>query len=404
MWDWIASVGGLSILGLAVVLAAVFALDTVPVVGIFVPADVAVFAAVAARGPQDAPAVVLAVLVGSLAGWTGTFAVGRFVAEPLRRSWPGRRIGDARWASAERLLTSGGARMLLVTPFLPVVNTIVPVIAGSLRMPYRRFICYAVFGSAIWGGSYAALGLGAQCLGAAISGPAGDRLTTLLLGLPSLGVGWTMLARLRRRLAPATASVPADSEEGAGIVQPPRSTANSGHGWVARSSGTRSASWSERYCRGGAPVVVRPPRCGARAFGDHPTIEAPPYTTAHLAQSRSRLEGRWDHRQVRRSILLSRVGVERSAVLAITGLNAMKRRAVGLALHAGQGRVRPPAIGDDGCGGVRQVRRRGPGDELAPAAPSGLGGRARRVTILAADKDSTLIAANTGQPIETRYD
>src|SRR5690349_2060362 len=62
-------------------------LDSLPIIGILVPADVAVLAATTARSPIAALAVVGAVVGGTLAGWTGTFLLGRFLAGPLRRSW-----------------------------------------------------------------------------------------------------------------------------------------------------------------------------------------------------------------------------------------------------------------------------------------------------------------------------
>lgn len=174
-------------------------LDSLPIIGILVPADVAVLAATTARSPLAALAVVGAVVSGTLAGWTATFTLGRFLAGPLRRSWLGRRIGQERWDSAEKLVAKGGGRVVLAAPFLPIFNTIVPIAAGSLRMPYGRFIAYAAIGSALWGGGYVSLGLVANSLGSAIFGTS-NIYTTLLFGIPGLAVGWITLAQVRRRM------------------------------------------------------------------------------------------------------------------------------------------------------------------------------------------------------------
>lgn len=209
MGDWLGAVGDLSTAFVSVLLGGVLMLDTVPVIGMFVPADVAVLAAVATRGPLGVIAVVVAVVVGTLLGWTISFALGRFLAGPLRRSWLGRRIGDARWAGAERLVARGGGRMVLAAPFLPVFNTLVPIAAGSLRMPYRHFMGYAAVGSAMWAGSYVGLGLIAQQIGGAVFGASSDVFTTVLFGLPGLVVGWLMLASVRRRMAVGGPAEPA---------------------------------------------------------------------------------------------------------------------------------------------------------------------------------------------------
>jgi membrane protein DedA with SNARE-associated domain len=178
----------------------ILVLDSVPVLGVLIPADVAVLAAVATRGPLGATAVVLAVVCGTLAGWTLTFTAGRFLSGPLRRSWLGRRIGADRWERAEELVARGGGRVVLAAPFLPIFNTIVPIAAGSLRMPYRRFLLYSAVGSAMWGAGYVTLGLVAQGVGDAVFGNS-NVLTTMLFGLPGVAIGWVTLAQVRRRMA-----------------------------------------------------------------------------------------------------------------------------------------------------------------------------------------------------------
>lgn len=190
-------------------------LDSMPLLGILIPADVAVLAATTARSPLASVAVVAAVVCGTVAGWTLTFALGRYLAAPLRRSWLGRKIGDERWENAERLVAKGGGRVVLAAPFLPIFNTIVPIAAGSLRMPYRRFLVYAAIGSALWGGGYVTLGLVANTLGSALFGTS-NIYTTLLFGVPGLAIGWVTLAQVRRRMAATEPSSPEPA--GAGRV------------------------------------------------------------------------------------------------------------------------------------------------------------------------------------------
>jgi membrane-associated protein len=230
------SAGELSTALVSVFVGFILVLDSVPVLGVLIPADIAVLAAVATRGPLGATAVVLAVVCGTLAGWTLTFTIGRFLSAPLRRSWLGRRIGDARWERAEELVARGGGRVVLAAPFLPVFNTIVPIAAGSLRMPYRRFLVYSAVGSAMWGAGYVTLGLVAQGVGNAVFGTS-NVFTTLLFGLPGVAIGWVTLAQVRRRMATGRETVAAPSggrlvvRVAAAIPSQPRATAR-----AARSS------------------------------------------------------------------------------------------------------------------------------------------------------------------------
>ncbi|MFC7649635.1 DedA family protein [Streptosporangium lutulentum] len=63
----------------------------------------------------------------------------------VRHNRAGRWIGEHRWARAERLATgTGSGPALAAACFLPVVNSLTPVLAGTLGMPYHRFIRWAL--------------------------------------------------------------------------------------------------------------------------------------------------------------------------------------------------------------------------------------------------------------------
>src|SRR5688500_9127024 len=112
--EWLAQMGDLAIGSLGVVLGAVMLLDAVPLLGVLVPGDVAVLAAVGVTRPIGSASAFLAVVAGCLTGWSLTFLAGRHLGERLRRSRVGGWIGEARWAAAEGVLDRGGARMVVV--------------------------------------------------------------------------------------------------------------------------------------------------------------------------------------------------------------------------------------------------------------------------------------------------
>jgi membrane-associated protein len=180
---------------LALTVLGLMVLDTTAIVGLAVPSDALVLAAAGVAGPAGAPLVALAAVAGTLTGWSLSWWLGGRFGGRLRDSRPGRWIGARRWDAAEGLLAGEGARLLLVVQFLPVVNALVPLLAGALRMPYPRFLAHAAAGTVAWAATYAALG----ALSATVTaGP-------LLVGLPGLLIGTLLLGHLRRRGALAAA-------------------------------------------------------------------------------------------------------------------------------------------------------------------------------------------------------
>ncbi|HEX5595341.1 MAG TPA: VTT domain-containing protein [Micromonosporaceae bacterium] len=201
-WLWnasgsLAQVGDLSSGLLFAVLGGVMLLDAMPLVGVLVPGDIAVLAAVGVRRPGGGAHTILAVMAGCLSGWSLTFFVGRRFGDRLRRGRFGAWVGEARWAAAERILGQRGGRMVMVAPFLPVLNALLPLAAGSLRMSYRRFLLCAALGSALWAGLYVVLGTVARSLGDLLPGRSFTFWTTTAIGLI---FGWFVMLGLRKRL------------------------------------------------------------------------------------------------------------------------------------------------------------------------------------------------------------
>ncbi len=200
MGDWLGQTGELPATLFLTALGMIMVLDAVPLLGVLVPGDVAVLAAVGIGHPASAAAF-LAVVAGCLAGWSLTFLAGRVLGARLRRSRAGRWIGETRWSAAERLLVRGGGRMVMVAPFLPVLNALLPLAAGGLRMSYRRFLGFAVVGAMLWAGLYTLLGVVARSLDGLL--PGGTFATVGTIGF-GLFLGGLVLLGLRRRVGEAT--------------------------------------------------------------------------------------------------------------------------------------------------------------------------------------------------------
>ncbi|GAA0737387.1 DedA family protein [Dactylosporangium roseum] len=178
------------LLGLA--LGVVMLLDTVPILGILIPADVAILTTSGVTDPFSSLGWIIA---GCLTGWSLSFLAGRLLGERLRSSRFGDWIGAERWTTADRVVREGGSRILVTAPFLPFVNTLVPLVAGGLRMPYVRFLRNAAIGSALWGGLYVSLGTLAQQISELL--PTGN-LTMIATVILALTFGWVALKGTRR--------------------------------------------------------------------------------------------------------------------------------------------------------------------------------------------------------------
>ncbi|GAA3440685.1 DedA family protein [Planomonospora venezuelensis] len=144
----------------AAVLAAVLTLDNTLLTGLVVPADASIIlAGTALSGPGEIALVAAAGTLGCLLGASGGWLLGRRYGMRVRRSRAGRWVGEHRWARAERIATgAGGGPALAAAHFLPVVNSLTPILAGALGMPYRYFIRWALAGGAAWVTVYLTLG------------------------------------------------------------------------------------------------------------------------------------------------------------------------------------------------------------------------------------------------------
>jgi membrane-associated protein len=175
-------------------------LETSLLVGLVVPGDsVVLLAGSTVTGSTRFSALVAASTLGSLLGESVGYLLGRRYGDRLRRGRLGRRLGEDAWDNAEAFLAGRGGRAVAAARFVAVVHALVPVVAGSVRMRYRRFLGWSALGAVAW--SVALVGIGA--LAGASWRRYGERLG--LAGLVVLGAvavaAWSLRAARRRRAA-----------------------------------------------------------------------------------------------------------------------------------------------------------------------------------------------------------
>ena len=133
--------------------------ETSLLLGLIVPGDtVLLVAATGVQGPVQYTALVLAAIVGALAGESIGFALGRYFGPRIRHSRLGRRVGERNWARAERYLDRRGGIAVFLSRFLPVLHSLIPVTVGMSTMSYRRFISWTMPACVIWSLAYVTAG------------------------------------------------------------------------------------------------------------------------------------------------------------------------------------------------------------------------------------------------------
>jgi membrane-associated protein len=137
-------------------------LETSALVGLLVPGDaVVLLAGTTATTPGRFLALVGVAVAGSLAGESVGYLIGRRFGDRLRSGRLGRRLGARNWAKAEQFLNGRGGRAVFAARFVAVVHALLPVVAGAVRMPYRRFAGWAAAGSLAWSVLYVGAGAAA---------------------------------------------------------------------------------------------------------------------------------------------------------------------------------------------------------------------------------------------------
>lgn len=148
-------------------------LETSILVGLVVPGDtIVIVSSTAVSSPAGYWALLITVIIGSLAGESLGFALGRLFGPRLRASRLGKRIGGSHWDRAERYLARRGGLAVFISRFLPVLHALIPLTVGMSPMRYRRFIAWTAPACTLWALAYITVGT----LAAGSYRTVGDRL------------------------------------------------------------------------------------------------------------------------------------------------------------------------------------------------------------------------------------
>jgi membrane-associated protein len=134
-------------------------LETSLFIGLIVPGDTIVL--VASTGVSDLPdffTLIGFVLVGSLIGESIGFSIGRLFGKRIRGSKLGQRFGEHNWKRADIFVAKRGGPAVAISRFLPVLHSLVPVVAGATKMSYKTFISWTFGACLVWASTYVGIG------------------------------------------------------------------------------------------------------------------------------------------------------------------------------------------------------------------------------------------------------
>jgi membrane protein DedA with SNARE-associated domain len=160
MFGWITGV--IERLGYAGIAALTFLENVFPPIPSEVVIPLAGF--VAARGTLRIEIVIAAAFVGSLAGTTAWYALGRRVGQARLKHWVARHgrwitLGPRDLERADLWFRSHGSWAVCVGRMVPGVRTLISLPAGFTAMPVTRFLVYSAIGTLAWTALLAAAGM-----------------------------------------------------------------------------------------------------------------------------------------------------------------------------------------------------------------------------------------------------
>jgi len=158
--EWLSDLDARNLL---IAIGVYFFIETAALIGLVMPADIVVmFAGATVQDPFAFVLVVLTVVVAQLAGESMMYGVGQLFGDRLRHGRLGRWVGERRWCAAEQLTDRRGALAVAIAHFAPVAHELVPLVAGTLGLGYRRFLLWSALGSFAWATTCAGVGVAAR--------------------------------------------------------------------------------------------------------------------------------------------------------------------------------------------------------------------------------------------------
>lgn len=136
-------------------------LESAAFLGLIIPGESLVLVAgfLAAQGLLDLDVLIVTVAIGAALGDSIGYEMGRWLGRPALVHY-GSRFGlnNARVDQADAFFARHGSKAIFLGRFVGFARATVPFLAGSSKMPYRKFLPYNVLGAALWSSAVVLLG------------------------------------------------------------------------------------------------------------------------------------------------------------------------------------------------------------------------------------------------------
>lgn len=146
--------------GLLGVLAIVF-VESGLLVGFMLPGDSLLFTAGLLSANDVLPdlwVLLLTIPIAAILGDQLGYAIGRKTGPAVFRRPDSRFFKQEYVDRSQEYFDRYGGRTVVIARFVPIVRTVVPVMAGVSRMEYRTFLLFNVIGGILWGVGLTVLG------------------------------------------------------------------------------------------------------------------------------------------------------------------------------------------------------------------------------------------------------
>lgn len=92
------------------------------------------------------PIIFISTFLGALTG----YQIGIHIEKLQRFSMFRKILKDKHLKSAEKFFNKYGKLTIIISRFVPIVRTFVPIVAGLVKMNYKRFLKFSFAGSLLW--------------------------------------------------------------------------------------------------------------------------------------------------------------------------------------------------------------------------------------------------------------
>jgi undecaprenyl-diphosphatase len=136
-------------------------LETGAFVGLIAPGEFTVIlgGVIAGQGEINVLLLLAITWLSAFLGDTTSFMIGSRLGRGfLERHGPRVKITAERLSQVEGYFQRHGGKTILIGRFIGLVRALAPFIAGSSKMPYRRFAPYSVIGTGLWSATFVLLG------------------------------------------------------------------------------------------------------------------------------------------------------------------------------------------------------------------------------------------------------